>query len=416
MADTSLNVKKLGLLLAVLIALGIGVRLRCAKPGEAEADAGPAPARAHGASLKPPIAAASVGGGVVLAAALDSEQNGVRVQRIDANDAVTADRLVLDDVAITPDAELKLAASAEGVALTFRGVRGGKLTRQLVLLGPDLAPKGPPVEVSAAYCATREGVWTSDGTKATSHLFKGGGATVALPKDKDASLFCAPHRAYAVLDDDDKTSAMPLGAEGAGAALVMRDADFGEDEQRELAEYAVGDEIGFVRLGASGALALREKSGPLRNLKTRIGRDDDVVAVDASAKYVVIVYTEEAPEDADVTGSGCTKVLAVRVDRQSWDEAKVELSSGRCGHEVGPFFTSALGDGVSVAWPERSGGVGQARAPIVALAHAVVAAEPAPKLTRFPENARALVDATCDAASCYAVALEDSGLRVLRYR
>jgi hypothetical protein len=99
------------------------------------------------------------------------------------------------------------------------------------------------------------------------------------------------------------------------------------------------------------------------------------------------------------------KVAAVRVDRQTFDESVVELSPGRCGHEVGPFFTSALGDGVSVAWTERAGGAGRARAPIVALAHALVAPSGTPVLARIEQSAEALVDATCDAAGCFAAAL-----------
>jgi hypothetical protein len=92
---------------------------------------------------------------------------------------------------------------------------------------------------------------------------------------------------------------------------------------------------------------------------------------------------------------------------------------------VGPFFTGALGDAVSVAWVERVPVAGKARAPIAGLAHRTVNAAGAPgELVRAEQPADALVDAGCDGARCYAVALaRRAGMdamipglaRVLRY-
>ena len=147
--------------------------------------------------------------------------------------------------------------------------------------------------------------------------------------------------------------------------------------------------------------------------------------MDASPKLLVIVYTEDATPEADAEAphpaeGACTKVAALRVDRQTFEESTVELSPGRCGHEVGPFFTSAVGDAVSVAWPERTGGAGQARAPIVALAHAQVGLGSPPKLARIEQAADALVEAGCDGTSCFAAALVrkdgERSVRILRWR
>ena len=423
MVDRGRNVKRLGALAAIgilLLLLGrcarrSGVEIEVAPKGVASLDAGRT-------GLHAPLAAAQVGNGDVLVAAVDPATRSIHVQRIDAKDVMTLDRVVLTDVTLTADADLKLAASADGAALTWRGMRGGKLVRQLVMLGPDLAPRGDPIEVPASSCATREAVWTRDDSRAMSHQFSGPAAKVDLPKDKDASLLCGPHRTFAVIEEEEKTSILPLGTTGAPTTM-LRESDFGEDEQRELSEYTVGDDVGIVRLAASGALALRElrggSVGPLQRLTTKIGKDDDVVAVDASTRFVAIIYIQDISNegDADVQHGACTKVLAIKIDRKTFEETRLELYPGRCGHEVGPFFTSALGESVSVAWPERSGGAGRPRAPVVALAHTVLGPDAATSaLTRTEQSADALVDATCDATRCYAVALEEGAARVLRYK
>ena len=364
--------------------------------------------------LSAPIAAAHVAGGAVVVAGLDVPSKAIRVQRIDANERVVVDHVALGDVAWSADSDLKVHAHAtEGAFVTWRGLRGGKLVRQLAVVGPDLAPKGEPMEIAAASCATREAVWFSDGARAVARPWRGTTTTVDLPKDKDASLLCGSSRAFALLEEEEKTSLLPLGGGGSPITL-LRENDFGDDEQRELAEYTVGGDVGIVRVGGSGAVAVREmhgaEAGPLHKLKTRIPKDDDVIAVDASAKVLAIVYTEDASSTCPpAAGRGdtvvATKVMALRVQRESFEESIVELSPGRCGHEVGPFFSGVLGEAVSVAWTERAGGAGKARAPIVGLAHTTLAPTGTPALRRIEQAADALVDAGCDGTRCYAVAL-----------
>ncbi len=88
-----------------------------------------------------------------------------------------------------------------------------------------------------------------------------------------------------------------------------------------------------MRLAASGAIAMREVkngiAGPLRKLKTTIPRDDDVVAVDASPRSVVVVFTrdvgESCPGAAGITIPS-TRVKALRIDRTTFDESIVDLS------------------------------------------------------------------------------------------
>jgi hypothetical protein len=279
--------------------------------------------------------------------------------------------------------------------------------------------------VAAGSCATQDALWFTDGKRVHRRPWSGSATHSELPKDKDAALVCGAHRAFALLDEDEGTTLLALGGGGeadagkadVGAASlplsVLKESEFGEDEQRERAEFTVGDELGVVRLASSGAVALREIKagalGPLRKLKTTIGRDDDVVAVDASARVVVVVFTEDAGAACAAEGgamSPSTRVKALRVDRATFEESTVELSPGACGREVGPFFTGAVGDAVSVAWVERVPVAGKARAPIAGLAHRAVNAAGAPgELVRAEQPADALVDAGCDGARCYAVAL-----------
>lgn len=418
------------LVLAAIASAGHGCT--CSRGNEAAADAAagvdasttletPAPARAGGdaGGLSNPIAAARGENGDVVVAGLDVAMASIRVQRINGRDEVTADKTVLRGVRWSSESDLKMVPAAGGVAITWRGLRNGKLVRQLLVLGPDLAAKGEPIDVSAASCATQDALWFTDGKHVNARPWAGSSSRSPLPKDKDAALVCGAHRAFALLDEDDGTSIVMLGAHdggapSTGAVSLLREADFGEDEQRERAEFTVGDDVGVVRLATSGTVTLREvRAGtpaPLRTLRTTIPRDDDVVAVDASPKILAVVFTEETAGACPRTGGGdapsSIRVKALRIDRATFEESVVELAPGTCGREVGPFFTSALGDAVSVAWVERVPVAGQARAPIAGLTHRTVPATGAPgELAHVDQAADGLVDAGCDGARCYAVAL-----------
>ena len=391
--------------------------------------------------LSAPIAAARIEAGDVVVAGLDVPAKAIRVQRINPNDEVTIDRTILEGVKWSSESDLKVVPAARGVAITWRGLRSGKLVRQMIVLGPDLAPKGEIIDVAAASCATRDALWFTDGKRVHGRPWSGAAIKSALPHDQDAALVCGQHRAFALLDEEEGTAVMVLGGgadsdagadagRGAGrdatrvsdggkvvasssAISLLKESEFGEDDQRERAEYTAGDDLGVVRLAASGAIAMREVkagiAGPLRRLKTTIPRDDDVVAVDASAREVVVVFTEDVGEACPGAGGTTvpsTRVKALRIDRTSFEESIVELSGGICGREVGPFFTGSLREDVSVAWVERVPVKGQSRAPVAGLAHRlVVAAGPPADLLRADQPADALVDAGCDEAHCYAVAL-----------
>jgi hypothetical protein len=383
--------------------------------------------------LSAPIAAARIEGGDVVVAGIDVPAKSIRVQRINTKDEVTSDRTILEGILWSSESDLKVVPAGLGVAVTWRGLRSGKLVRQMLVLGPDLVPKGEATNVAGTSCATRDALWFTDGRRVHGRPWAGAAIKSELPREKDAALVCGQHRAFALLDEEDGTSVLLLGgsAGGAdagatapagdagkmavspGAIALLKESEFGEDDQRERAEYTVGDDLGVVRLAASGAIAMREVKagvpGPLRKLKTTIGRDDDVVAVDASPRALVVVFTEDVGDacpGAAGTTIPSTRVRALRIDRTTFEESTVDLSPGSCGREVGPFFTGALGDDVSVAWVERVPVTGQSRAPIAGLAHRlVVPSGPLAELMRSDQPADALVDAGCDGKACYAAAL-----------
>lgn len=398
-------------------------------PGTAAAVSASAPGAATGTGLRAPIAAAHVDGSVIVVG-VDADGKAIRAVQLDAKSGVTASRVVLDDVGPSPDSELKLHVHpADGAFFTWRGLRHGKLVRELVRLDASLAPKGEPASVPGASCATREAAWFTDGVRATSKGWANTASTIQLPKDADASLLCGASRAFAVLEHDDNTSVLAL-ADGAKPIEVLREKDFGDDEARDTSEYTVGDDVGFVRVGDSGSVAFREVHDnavqPLHKLKTSIPKDDEPETVDASSDMLVVIHTRD---DSASCSSGdrndaATKVLALRVRRDTLEESNVEIATGKCGTEIGPFFTGALGKSIAIAWPERARGAGKARAPIVALSHATLSATGTPKVERIEQAADVLVDAGCDGTHCYAVALTrpegaeptaPGTLKVLRY-
>jgi hypothetical protein len=427
-------------LVAVAVIAGSGPGCTCSKasapdaPGASDsardrsAVEGASPARidVETGGLSAPIAAARSENGDVVVAGLDVAAASIRVQRINTKDEVVSDKTVLSGVKWSSDSELKMVPAAGGVAITWRGLRAGRLVRQSLVLQPDLSAKGEVLDVSAGACATQDALWFADAKSVSARPWGGGTSRLELPRDEDAALVCGAHRAFALLDEDDGTSLMAFGTNDGGASSspvvsLLKEADFGNDEQRERAEFTVGDDLGVVRLASSGSLTLREvrdardgraaAPSAMRKLRTSIGRDDDVVAVDASPKVIVVVFTEEVANGCAKTGGGgasgaSVRVKVLRVDRETNDESVMELDPGSCGHEVGPFFSSAVGDAVSVAWVERVAVAGKARAPIAGLVHRrVLAAAPLGELAHVDLAADALVDAGCDSARCQAVAL-----------
>lgn len=393
------------------------------RPSPSAIDPTDAPEAGASARFSAPIAAARIAGSSdVVVAGLDVASRAIRLQRVGVNDDVKLDRTILGDVAWTRDAELKLVPGGASTSLLWRGTHRGKVGRFHVALGADLGPRGEPTEVGAVSCSTHEQFLHADGKRLAAIPLTGpfAPAPVELPKEREVALVCGAHRAFMLLEHDEgaDVGVVDTGSSDAGGATLaqalatrplLREADVGDDA-RERAEYVVSGELGVVRLAGGGALAWREtkdgRPGPLKKLERVIPQDDDVVAVDASSKVVVVVYTQEASSACPGTSGPSTKVVALRIDRSTGAESVLELAPPSCGREVGPFFTSAAGDAVNVSWVERVPTVGRARPPIAALAHVSVSlgTEPRP-VERVDVEADALADAGCDASRCIAAAL-----------
>src|SRR5882672_107673 len=238
-----------------------------------------------------PIAAARVGHTSVVAG-LVAAQGVVRVVGFPDGQppwAVT----VLREVASTPAAELKLHPAAEGVALVWRGGMQGKSRTVLVALGSHGELRGDPTDVGTALCAASDGLaWVDPhpGGPARVRSRRWTEATardvMVVPPERTPALVCGDHDVFVLSDGDDDvtSSAFGPGDETAAPPLVaIRNADFGDAEEREHDAYTMGDDMGVVRVGGTGAIAMREitRTGartPWRKLRHALSADDDVVA------------------------------------------------------------------------------------------------------------------------------------------
>jgi hypothetical protein len=234
-----------------------------------------------------------------------------------------------------------------------------------------------------------------------------------IAADRDPGFLCADHDIVALGDGDDDLSATVLTPGEAVARptfTLVRDADFGDDEEREHYPYTVGDDLGIVRVGSSGAIALRRvpKGGAptaWKRLKHTIPADDDVVAVDGDASSVVIVYTRDADEACPGVASTAESVRALRVDLTSWDEKAFDLAPASCDRYPGPFWIASTTAGTVVGWVDRRAGAAAGAPAIVGASFRALAADGSVRSRSIEQPADALVDVGCDARGCAVAAL-----------
>lgn len=325
----------------------------------------------------------------------------------------------LRGVSWAPDAEVRLRPAGDGVALVWRGPRGGKSGRALVLLGPRGEARGEPLDVGAALCTTGDGIaWIDPRATGPARVLArrwsepAAREVVAVSADRDPALVCGDHAIVVLGDGDDDvtaTSFVPGDAATQPPRVASRDADFGEDEEREHDAYAVGDDLGLVRVGASGAVAIREvprggAPGPWRKLKLTIPPDDDVVAVDGDADATLVVYTHDADDACPGIGSTAESVRALRVDRRTGAESALDLAPADCDRSPGPFWIAPSPGGPTVAWVERAAKASAKTAAIAAVALRTLAGG-AVKPRRIDLQADAVADSGCDYAGCSVAAL-----------
>jgi hypothetical protein len=368
-----------------------------------------------------PIAAARAAHQSIVAGLVAAEGVVRAMGMVDGQPVWVAD--VLTGVAWAPDADLHAQAAGDGgVALVWRGPRSGKIDRTLVAIGPRGEIRGEPTEIGAAFCATGDGLaWVDPRTRGpTRVLARGwneaaGRNAVSVASDRDATLVCGDHAVFVLGDGDgDLTATVFLPGDGPPKppAVALRDADFGDDDEREHDAYTVGDDLGLVRVGSSGAVALREipRDGgpdPWRRLKQTLPPDDDVVAVDGNADATFVVFTHDADAACPGIGSTAEGVRALRIDRKTGAESLLDLAAADCDRAPGPFWIAAgAPGGLTVGWVERATRLAARAPPITGVALRTIAADGgAMKARRIELQADAVVDAGCDDRGCSLAAL-----------
>lgn len=393
-------------------------------PQATSASANPAPLTSSAAPTSdgPALFSAPIAGarrdGQDAVAALVAQRGVIAVTGMSAGHSTwTTD--ALSGVAWGPDAELTLQSAPGGYALVWRGMRAGKSGRTLVILGLDGKPQGDPVDVGPAFCVTDAGVaWVEAHSGAPARVLARAWSEAAphpvgvVPTDRDGSLACGARDVVVLGDGDDDLTMAPLTPGDAAMhapVIVARDADFGEDEEREHDAYTVGDDLGLVRIGASGAVAVREvpKGGtatPWRRFKHAIPSDDDVVAVDGDGDTTLVVYTQDADEACPGVGSTAETVRALRISRKTGDEAVLELAPADCSRSPGPFWIASTPSGQAVGWIERQS-KSSATAPPITGAQVRLVGATGVQTRHIDQPADALVDSGCDTKGCSLAAL-----------
>jgi hypothetical protein len=377
------------------------------------ASAAPAPLTLSGFSA--PLGAARANGVDVIAGLVAADGVVRVVGVVDGKPTWAVD--ALRGVAWSREAELSLRPGADGgVALVWRGLRTGKLGRALLLLGPHGELRGEPTEVDAAFCATLDGVaWMapSGASRVMARAWSepAGHKVLSVGTDRDPALACGDHAVVVLGDGDDDLTAASFvtGSPVQGPTVVIRDADFGDDDERDHYAYTIGDDLGLVRIADSGAVAMRElpRGGtptPWRKLKLVIPADDNVVAVDGDANATFVVYTHGSDESCEGLGSTSESVRAVRVDRKTGAESPLELAPADCERSPGPFWIAAAPAGPTIAWVERATKLATSAPPIVGVSLRTLTADGA-KPRRIDLQADAVKDGGCDAHGCSLAAL-----------
>lgn len=405
----------------------------------ASATTAAAPPASAAAVFSAPIAGARSGGGDAVAGLVAASKlvRAAGFPEAGVEPAWTSDALT--DVTWAPDSDLRAIPAGGGLALVWHGPRGGKSGRTLVRIDAHGGLVGGPQDVGAAYCVTDGGVaWieprSSGPSRVLARAWSEGDAhpVTSIPADRDPALVCADHDVVALGGGDDDLSATVL-TPGETAArptfTLVREADFGDDDEREHYPYTVGDDLGIVRVGSSGALSLRRvpKGGApsaWKRLKHTIPADDDVVAVDGDASSVVIVTTRDADDACPGVASTAVAVHALRVDLSSWDEKAFELAPATCERYPGPFWITQGSAGTIVGWVDRRGGAAAGAAPIAGASFRVLSPDGTARSRSIEQPADALVDMGCDARGCAVAALvrppggdgmQPEAIRVLAY-
>ncbi len=374
-----------------------------------------------------PIAATTLRGGATFVGGLDAARGVVVLARLRAGDGdPTWTRDVLTGVKWAPGVSLHVQAAGDRVVVFWRGPRDGTPVKQAVVVDADGKLHGGPVDIGALACATDSGIaWIDAAPKGDPHVrvAAGDAPTVdvtVLAADREPELLCGPRRIFVSARGDDDVALTVASAEGETIArklMLARDSDFPREEEREHATYSVGDDFGVVRLGETGGLWQREvRQGaltPWKRLAAKLSPDDDLVALDADARAVVLVHTREANGGCAGSTQTASSVHALVIDRATAKVTPLDLAPGECGRDVGPFAIGRVEGALIPAWAERvtrgekatTDGTTRGAAPIAGFAFRRVDAAGLGPLERRVQLADAVVDAGCDGHVCRVAAL-----------
>lgn len=360
-----------------------------------------------------PIAASHTATGDVVVAGLDGAAKAIVAEQLKTDGGLVWSGEVLRGVAYSPDATVQVHTFGRQVLAQWRGALDGRSGSHGVLLDDHGARVGAPFPLGTPSCKTDRGFAWVDPSEGMQRLVLRTFDGTAFRDEKSGPLSdelllaCGRNTVFAVIAGEEKgaTTATALGADA--GTLKVPDDVLALSDDRPFA-FTSGDDLGIVRVLADGSLTVLLANGPSmpshKLPKGLIPDDDDVVAVDADAKSVVVVHTR-AEEQPCPGGSAAASVRAVVVDRRTFAVETKVLSAGECGLDVGPFYVGATKQGLVVSWVERRPKAGGA--PIAGIAFRAIASATAP--TRIAQGADQVADAGCDETRCYAVFLVREG-------
>ncbi len=383
-------------------------------PHDAAASATP-PATAGVAPvpLARPIAGVHLDGGLTLVAGLrvSPAPAAVAVVAVGPAGEVRWTRDVVADVTATPSATLAVLAWRGGALVVFRGRHGGADGATAVWVSGEGIVSPAPVAVGAATCAAESGVAWIDRAKKGAWVIRtlgapGATASVALtlPEEREPALLCARRSVFAFGDGEDDVTLTRWSGAASSLGRVVESKDFGGDDERAHEVYAVNDVAGVVRVGASGAVAVREiadHASPWRRLGERLVESDDVILVDADARLATLVFTREASGSGGDLGGSTVEALVWM--RDGTREATYRLAPADESTARGPYWSGPVSGGVVIGWVERPAGRDPGARRAATLAYRVVSGDALGELRRVSHGVDDLVDAGCDAARCYAI-------------
>jgi hypothetical protein len=362
-----------------------------------------------------PIAAALTSDGSVIVAGLVASSSVVSMTSFDRSGQVAWTRDAITGATWSTDVELHAFAVSTGAAIVWRGEVDGSVARYAALVDANGGAAGGGMTVGSSVCATRDSLaWIERASTGPSRVRARGLTTPdvrelgELDPEPAPTLACGDGVVFSIALGDDDLTVRPVGGADAGAAVVMsRDTDFPSDDDSDNQTYTVGDRLGLVRVGESGALDIRDLDGsalsPWRRLKHSFSSDDDVlVGVDGDEKHTILAYTHDQSDTCASTSAGGRSAHMLVVDRASPAEERVLLAQADCSLELGPFWTVSTDAGFGVAWVERSARAGATGAPIRGFAYRLAGA---PEAVHVAQPADSIVEAGCDARACYAAAL-----------